>query len=407
MPGPKSLSLWSWALYDFANTIFSAVVLTAYFPLYLTSLAGANWYLGVATTGSMVIAGLVVPFFGALSDQTGKTKSYLIKTTLACIFAMLFLALTKTPWLLILFFIVACFFYHASLVFYNALLVTVAQPGKQGQASGLGTGLGYLGVVCALPVANLADKALGRPMVFAVAALLFLLFALPAFFFVPERKVESTVRFRWGLWFTEWRKIIETVKGLRHHLALALFLGGNFFVVDALNSTIFWFMVYGREVFHPGQDKLVMVLTGVNCGAFLAGLVTGRLTDRLGALRVLCLAAAALVVTLILLAWVPSFALFVAVSVTTGAFAIAGIWTAGRKALIDLCPAEKIGEYFGIYGLTTKISVLGSLLFSIIADQAGFRMALSALLLPAGMGFGLLLFSKYLNNHKMEYSVQP
>jgi MFS transporter, UMF1 family len=86
----NSKSLAGWSLYDFANTIFSAVVLTAYFPLYLTELAGKNWFLGAATTGSMILAGLFTPFFGALSDQTGRTKQYLVLTTLVTIFLLPF-----------------------------------------------------------------------------------------------------------------------------------------------------------------------------------------------------------------------------------------------------------------------------------------------------------------------------
>ena len=74
----EPIPLVSWALYDFANTIFSAVVLTAYFPLYLTEVTGANWSLGMASSASMILAGAVVPFLGALSDRTGGAKKYLI-----------------------------------------------------------------------------------------------------------------------------------------------------------------------------------------------------------------------------------------------------------------------------------------------------------------------------------------
>jgi len=110
-------------------------------------------------------------------------------------------------------------------------------------------------------------------------------------------------------------------------------------------------------------------------------------------MRTLLLAAGSLTVTLGVLASIPSFQAFAAAAITGGAFAIAGIWTAGRKVLIELAPPEKIGQYFGLYGLTTKISVLGSLIFSIIADLAGFRQALWVLVFPAAVGFAALLAS--------------
>ncbi len=399
MPSPNQLisrPLLSWAFYDFANTIFSALVLTTYFPLYLTQIAGANWYLGAATTTSMILAGLVIPFVGALSDQTGKTKRYLIRTTLLAVLFMFLLGSVKMPGVLILIFLFACFFYHASLVFYNSLLPRIAPPETQGFASGLGTGLGYLGVVCALPLANLVDQHFGRPHVFSFGALLFLIFSVPLFLFVPERTVEHPIPFRWALWKSEWHKILTTLKSLGRYPALLLFLGGNFFVVDALNSAIFWLAVYTREVFHPAQNQLIFLLVGINVSAFLSGILAGFLTDRFGAMKVMIIASGTLAVTLGALATVQSFAAFILLTLTGGGFAIAGIWTSGRKALIDFAPEEETGQYFGLYGLTTKVSVIGSLVFSIAADIAGFRTALWVLVFPAAVGFLCLLFSKTL-----------
>lgn len=383
----------SWALYDFANTIFSAIVLTAYFPLYLTERAGANWVLGAATTGSMLLAGAFTPVMGALSDQTGKTKSYLIKTTLASIAFLYYLSIFKTVPFLVGAFIFSCFFYHAALVFYNSLLVVAAPPEKQGFASGLGTGLGYLGVVATLPVAHWADRHFGRPQVFTAAAILFLIFSLPLFFWVPERAVKNPAPLGWGLWGAEWKKIFALVKKLPANPALLLFLVGNFFVVDALNSAIFWLMVYTREVFHPAQGHLIGFLTALNASAFLMGLLSGLLTDRWGSAKTLALSSVMLAITLGILAVAPSFTLFLIANLTGGAFAIAGIWTAGRKRLVELVPPEDLGRYFGLYGLVTKVSVIGSLLFSVAADFAGFRQALWILVFTAALGSILLTAS--------------
>ncbi len=392
------LPLLSWAFYDFANTIFSAIVLTVYFPLYLTDLAhGTHWYLGAATTASMILAGMVVPFLGALSDQTGRTKAFLILATFLCILFLIPLSFIRSPMGLILFFLLASFFYHASLVFYNSLLPVVAEKKKQGFASGLGTGLGYLGVVFSIPIAHLIDQKFGRPPVFSLAAVLFLLCSLPLFFFVPEREVPCARPFRWSMWNEEWKKIWNSVKRLPQQPDLLWFLVGNFFAVDALNTMIFWFMVFGREVFHPPQRQLISLLLAVNTSAFFMGLLAGFLTDRLGGLKVMILATIVLALSLGTLAVLPDFFSFAAVSILGGAFAIAGIWTAGRKALIELAQPAKVGEYFGLYGLTTKISVIGSLIFSMVADGAGFRLALWTLVVPASMGVLFLWLSRRLH----------
>jgi len=402
---PNSKTLFSWAFYDFANTIFSAIVLTSYFPLYLTEITGKNIYLGAVTTGAMILAALVIPFLGALSDQTGKTKSYLIRTTILTVGFLFCFSFSTNPSVLIMLFLIACFFYHASLVFYNSLLPVAAPPKRQGFASGVGTGLGYLGVVCVLPAMHIVDQTLGRQAVFASAAFFFLIASLPLFLFVPERKQPHAKKFRWGLWKIEWQRIIETLKGLPKTPEILLFFTGNFFVVDALNSMIFWFLVYAREVFHPAQNELILILAGVNASAFVAGILTGFLTDRLGALKTMIISSFTLAVSLILLMLSPSFLIFVTVAVSGGAFAIAGIWTSGRKVLVEFSPKDKLGEYFGFYGLTTKISVAGSLLFSIVADLRGFRDALWVLIIPASAGC-LMLFASKLMVKKLHLSTR-
>ncbi len=393
--------LLSWSFYDFANTIFSAIVLTAYFPLYFTEKTGSNWQLGAATTGSMLAAGAVLPFLGALADRTGKTKIYLIRATLACILFLFALSFLKNPLLLIFFFAISGFFYHASLVFYNSLLPAVAAPARQGFASGLGTGLGYLGVVFSLPLADWIDKNWGRPFVFSAAGLLFFLFSLPLFVWTPERRVSKPEAFQGRILSQEWKKIFVLIRKLPATPALAFFLIGNFFAVDAINATIFWFLVYAREVFRPGQSALVYLLLGVNGSAFLAGCVLGWASDRFGAMRILRFSSLSLIATLGGMALTDHFQWFAALSLTGGAIAIAGIWTSGRKVLVDLSPPEHIGEYFGLYGLTTKISVLSNLIFSIVADDFGFRPALLTLILPALAGALSLFLSNFPRQKKL------
>lgn len=389
----------SWAVYDLANTVFSAVVLTVYFPLYLTSLSGSRSLLGAATTGSMILAGLVTPWVGALSDKTGRTKRYLVLSTLLCIAALSVLSVFRTPAPLIACFIAACFFYHASLVFYNALLPAAAAPEKQGFASGLGTGLGYLGVVLTLPLMNILDKSAGVSAVFFASAFLFFLFSLPLFFFVPERKVPHPEPFSPRHFHREWSALFQTVRGLPKTPKLMFFLAGNFFLVDAVNSVIFWLSVYTRDVFQPTQDQLIFVLMGLNISAFLSGLISGFLCDRLGAMKVLKAAAASLFATLILLTLPLPFPVFIAVCFLGGSFALAGTWTAGRKVVLELAPEEKTGEHFGLYGLTTKISVLGSFLYGLASDAFGMRQGLGVLILPAALGWGLLVWSGRLPEH--------
>ena len=390
----RRLFLYSWALYDFANTVFSAIVLTFYFPLYLTHLTQKNVSLGLATTLAMILAGLAVPWLGALSDRTGRTKSYLVLTTLLCVSATALLSLFTSASLLIGTFLVACFFFHASLVFYNALLPVVAGEKTQGFASGLGTGLGYLGVLFSIPIAHSVEQVYGIRYVFLTAAFLFLIFALPLFRWVPERKGSGALPpqcqkvpgpfciYRWGL--------APFVRAVLKNRELRFFFLGNFLVMEAMNTVIFWLVIYMKEVFRPSPFHLMAVFLGLNFGSFVSGLIAGPLTDRWGSRKTFSLAVGSLAVTILILSLTNRFEIFQAVGIVGGGFAFAGIWTAGRKRVVELAPAGEVGGYFGLYNLTTKISVFWSLLFSVLADGFGFRAALSSLVIPSALGLFLI-----------------
>lgn len=394
------IRLGSWALYDFANTVFSAAVITFYFPLYLTGLTGNNKSLGITTTLVMIAAGLVTPGLGTWSDKSGRAKRSLMITTLACITATFFLGLMRSPLALLFTFAVACFFFHTSLVFYNTLLPSAAPPDKQGLASGIGVGLGYFGVVVTLPLMNLAEHAWGTPAVFPLCALLFFLFAIPLFAAVPERASAEPGRFSFREILSQNRQVMKTLKELWENPKLLLFLGGNFFAVDAVNSTIFWVSVYMRNVFHPEKGTMVAVLMALNACAFAAGILAGFLSDRAGGMKTLLAATASLGLMLLLMMQPLPFSFFVALILTLGAFAVAGIWTAGRKALLELIPREQTGAYFGLYGMVTKISVLGSLFYGWASDTVGMREALWVMAFPAFAGLGFLLWSSMLPGEK-------
>ena len=383
----------SWAVYDFASTVYAAIVITAYFPLYLTELTGLNVHLGVATAVAMLLSAAVIPVLGAISDHTGRTKAYLIRTTLACILVLMALSWVKTTAALILAFAISTFFFHTCMVFYNSLLPVVAPPHRQGFISGLGVGVGYLAVVLSLPLAHMVDQGLGRPAVFTFAGLFFLIFALPLFIFVPERRVLNPSPFRIGRFGQEWKKVFKTVRELPRERTLFFFLVGNFFVLDAVNCVIAWTLVSARELFHPPQEALIMLLMGVNACAFLSGILNGLLTDRIGAMRTLILSSGVLLVSISFIASSPTFTVYVSVCLLGGAYSVAGIWTSGRKALIQLVREEELGKYFGLYGLTTKMSVISSVIFALVADAFGFRWALWVLIVPALLGWVLLIQS--------------
>lgn len=370
----------SWALYDFANTIYSAIVVTVYLPLYLTALAGRNTPLGVAATLAMILSGFLAPPLGALTDRTGKTKFYLFLSTVLCALTTASLSFLPAVSGLLAAFIAAHLLYHSSLVFYNSLLPAVAPPERQGFISGLGTALGYLGVLFALPLAHAVDTYWERKWVFLLAGILFLLFSLPLFAWVPERSASSGTRIRL-------RESLERLKGNR---PMIYFLLGNFFLLDVLNALILWISVFLSKTFELPQDKLIGTILALNFSAFIFGIIAGKMTDRLGYKTVLLAAAGSLAVLLSAVALSRSFFWTRLFILSLGGFSVAGIWTAGRKGVVELSPPEKIGECFGFYGFTTKVSAIGSTTLSLFADVFDFRVAVASQIVSVALGFFFL-----------------
>jgi UMF1 family MFS transporter len=272
----------------------------------------------------------------------------------------------------------------------------VAPPNRQGLISGIGTGLGYLGVALSLPLAHWIDQNFGRPWVFSAAAVLFLAAAIPLFLFVPERRVSFSERLSWTHIKAECYKLGRAVRELPRSRNTFYFLLANLCVLDALNAFILWLSVYITKELLVPQAQFIRIMLALNISAFLFGILMGKATDVIGSRRTFLISIIALFIAVFVAGTTRNLFLFKVTLLTLGAMAASGIWTAGRKLLIELAPPEEIGKFFGLYGFTTKISAFGSSAFSILADLFNYRAAVLSQLITVILGliFFLQLRSK-------------
>jgi len=410
----RPLPVLGWATYDFANTIYSAVVVTAFFPVFMNRLIGRDIFTGIAQTASMILAGLIVPVAGAVADRTGRGKRYLWRFTVICCAATLCIGLAANDRAfdagagrpapagiaaaVLLLFVAANLAYQISLVFYNALLPSVASPERQGRVAGLGVGLGYLGVVIALPIAQAMVKATGAmSSAFIVAGVLFLVSAVPCFVLVRPPAMAAPVRVTRRLLRERFRALGGTLRSLPRTPRVLCFFLGNFLCVDVVNTLIMWTRpILGDEAkgLGWGSDRAIQVLMGMSVTAFVLGLAMGWLTDRLGPKRTMLAAAGGVAGCIAAASLFRSQAVVIPVILILGSGGLAGTWVAGRKFLLTIAPPGKTGEYFGLYGVTTKLSVIGCTLFAAVADLTGsYRTALLIELLPLALGILLLAFA--------------
>jgi len=397
----KRSAIVSWALYDFANTIFAANVIALYVPLWVTQeLGGADIHYGLALACSMAAVALTMPLLGTVSDQWGKRKPLLLLFTAVCTCATGVLGVWTSLPLALVCFAVANYAYHGGLVFYNALLPAVTNKRHWGRVSGLGVGLGYAGAICGVvmvipfvsgrlwrwDVPFLAGG--GNAASFLPTALLFLVFALPLFVWVREGG-RTTQRRKGGIWGAL-LKVMEYPHVIR-------FLLARFFYLDGINTVVVFMSIYlVKVVGFSGMGEVQGFFIVSTVFAVGGGMGWGVAADRWGHKRTLSLVLFIFMATAVVAAVAAHKLLFWFIGPLIGV-ALAGVWTCDRPLLITLAPPQMYGECFGLYSLAGKLAaILGPLQWGVIVSLGEplglwkYRIAIVSLIFLFGMGLLIL-----------------
>ncbi|HUQ44922.1 MAG TPA: MFS transporter [Candidatus Limnocylindria bacterium] len=393
----------AWALYDFANTIFSFAVVSGAIGLWLVNDSrfgerDGNFILSVAIVVSVGLNALVSPILGALSDRGGRRLPFLVLFTALCIVPTLFIG-NSSAVIGVVLFVIANFAYQAALIYYDATLKSVGKPQTRGRLSGIGVAIGYCGTI----FAGLFMIALDVPVEnrFLVAGILYAIFAIPIFIFVRE----SGPMARIGLSdvFGSLAQCVTTVRHAREVPGLLRFLVGRFFYSDAVNTIIVVMSVVTTRAKGMTDTQALIVLLLLTVVAIIASFGWGLLVDRLGPRRTLMIVLTSWAVGLVL----GAISLSVSGPIGIAMFLIAGgilgsglggVQVADRVLMVRLSPPERIGEFFGLYGLVGKGSqVIGQLLYGLILlllfDSLGngaYQVAVLSLLVTMLIGLWLI-----------------
>jgi len=394
-------AVWSWILYDLANTIFSMGVVSLYFSLWVRDEVGAgraDKIYGVITAVSMGIIFVISPLLGAMTDRARRRMPFLIASTLTCVGFTLLIG-RSGYWPTIIAFVVANAAYQAGLQFYDALLPEVSTEENRGRISGIGVGVGYLGSYFAVGIGlyfGTEDKAL----LFTSIALAFLLLAVPCFLFVKERgNPNPRPIFGWRMIKESTAQTVATLKGGKRYPGLLRFLLGRVFYTDAINTVITVMALYTVNVAvasgldqAAGESRAQMIMMSAISFAVLGGFAWGRMVDRIGPKRTLDAVLWLWVATFIGAASIgilglPLWMLFVVASMA--GVGLGGIWSADRPYMLRLTPPDRIGEFYGLYGMVGRFSAItGPLIWAIVAYICIERLGMSP---EKGQGIGVLV----------------
>lgn len=400
--------VFSWALYDWANSAYTTVVITVFFPFFLkaywspdTDAAITTYRLGMAGGVASLIVALLAPVLGAIADRGGARKKFLM------IFALLgvvmggglyFVQMGAWP-VAIALYIMASIGFSGANVFYDSLLMDVTPEDKLDSVSAFGFSLGYLGggvmyalvlwLVARPEVFGLSDHNAAVRLGFALVALWWAVFSIPLFLFVRERGTGQgeplTLAIRHGL-----LQLVHTFAEIRALRAVLLFLAAYWLYIDGVHTVVRMAVDFGLSVGLEIKDLGLAILITQLVG-FPATLAFGWLGGRLGAKTGIFLGLAVYVGVVVAGAFLDSARGFYTMAVVIG-LVQGGVQSLSRSFYARLIPRDKAGEFFGFYNMLGKFAaVIGPFLYGWVALVTGSpRAGIFSIVVLFVLGAGLL-----------------
>ena len=406
------LKIISWCFYDFGNSAFTTLVVTFIYSTYFTKSIAENeidgtflWSNGIAI--SAIIVALFSPLLGAIADKAGYRKQLLVITTLASILAttLLFFPLEGQVLFSLALFVIANVNFELGSVFYNSYLPEIANKEKIGRISGYGWGLGYCGGLICMLIAMLVfispndpwfgfskDTGSNIRATNLLVGIWFLLFSLPAIFFLDDNRVFERKNF-FSLLSTSIEELKTTFNEIRNYKNTVRFLIARLIYNDGLITIFAFGAVYAAGTFDFTFNEIMIFGIILNVAAGLGALTMGHLDDILGGKRTIQISLIGLMFATTLAVFTESKSLFWLSGIIIGLFAGPN-QSASRSFMGRLTPKGKINEFYGFFAFSGKFtSFLGPLILGLLTKYfSSQRMGVSVVFFF--FFIGLILMSR-------------
>ena len=403
----------NFALYDFANSAFTTIVITFIFSTYFAKEIAPNPVLGQSYWGWTIgITGIVVaiigPLLGSFADKKNYTEFFIKIFTIICISltCLLWFSKPSEEYLLYTLIIVglANIFYELSLIFYNSILKKISETKNLGKSSGFSFALGYLGgiivlIICitifidndTLPFGLSKENSENVRATSIVVALWYLIFAIPFLFNLKEinnNKIQKTAN--------NTKKFKELIwdKGLNN---IGKFLLARMLYADGLNAIIVMGGIFAVGVFNLEIKDLLVLSVLMNITAFIGAIIGGYANDRFSSKNVIIFSLIGLILSSSIILFLQPKIIFLIFASINGFF-IGPVQSASRVFMTKSIDENNQASGFGLFALSGKLtSFIGPLLVSTItfisnSQKIGFSSAIALLLI------GLIILLKVKKN---------
>jgi UMF1 family MFS transporter len=372
-PEVRPREVWAWSMYDFANSGYTTVVITAVFGAYFVSVISGNqpWATFAWTAALSISYALVLvtgPLVGAWADAHAAKKRLLLVSTTGCVLftAALWFAAPGEAVLALALIALSNYFFGVGENLIAAFLPELADSRAMGRVSGWGWSFGYLGGLAALGICLAYITASGKPatqtvpVTMLITAAFFAAAATPTFLLLkeralPQRKLESP-----------WLRLRRTLRHSKAFLDLRRFLACIVFYQAGITTVISLAAIYADQAMKFTMQQTIVLILVVNVTAALGAFGFGYLQDAIGHVRSIALTLAGWI-AMVLIAGFSRDPVSFWIAANLAGLCMGSSQAAGRALVGYLAPPARLAEFFGLWGLAVKAaSIAGPLTYGLV-----------------------------------------
>ena len=398
-PDVSFREVWAWSMYDFANSGYTTVVITAVFSAYFVGVVAGNqpWATFAWTAALSISYALILvtgPLVGAWADAHAAKKRLLLFSTVGCVAftALLSLVQPGNVALALALIVLSNYFFGAGENLIAAFLPELADSRAMGRVSGWGWSFGYVGGLTALAICLAYLLATGRPSAetvpgtMLITALFFALAATPTFFLLRERAVPQPTLDK------PWARVLQTLKASERYRDLRRFLVCILFYQAGITAVIALAAIYAEQAMKFTMRETIVLILVVNVTAAIGAFGFGYLQDAIGHVRAVALTLVGWIAMVLIAGTTQSSAGFWLAANLAG-LCMGSSQAAGRAIVGYLAPPARVAEFFGLWGLAVKAaSIFGPLTYGALTliFAGNHRLAIFATGIYFEIGLALL-----------------
>ncbi|HYG55871.1 MAG TPA: MFS transporter [Burkholderiales bacterium] len=382
-PAVSMKEVWAWSMFDFANSGYTTVVITAVFSAYFVSIVGENqpwatlaWTAALSLSYAAIL--VTAPLIGAWADEHAAKKKLLFLSTAGCVFftALLYFAGPGAVAYALLLVILSNYFFGTGENLIAAFLPELAESRAMGRVSGWGWAFGYLGGLVALGICLFYITSNPKPHIPAtmlITAAFFALAAAPTFLFLKER---ATPQPR----VNAWHRLMQTYRSSARYRDLRQFLLCLLFYQAGITTVISLAAIYADQAMKFTMQQTIVLILVVNVTAAVGAFAFGYLQDAIGHVRAVAITLVGWV-AMVVIAFFSTSVLQFWIAANLAGLCMGASQAAGRAIVGYLAPPARVAEFFGLWGVAVKAaSIVGPLTYGVVtwAFAGNHRLAILA-----------------------------